>query len=125
MGHEHDHSQHSHGHQHDHHEHDHHHGSHSHFGHHHHLGSDQAPKAIIKAIILTCCFMLIELIGGWIANSLALISDAAHNLTDIGAMLLSLFALWIARRPVTPKMSFGYHRAEILGALLSGLSIWF
>lgn len=68
--------------------------------------------------------MVIEFVGGWFSNSLALISDAAHMLTDIGAMLLSLFALWIARRPVTLSMSFGYHRAEILGALSSGLLIW-
>jgi cobalt-zinc-cadmium efflux system protein len=75
-------------------------------------------------MIITAIFMLVEIIGGWLANSLALISDAAHMLTDIGAMLLSLFALWVAKRPVTLKMSFGYHRAEILGALLSGLMIW-
>jgi cobalt-zinc-cadmium efflux system protein len=68
--------------------------------------------------------MVVELVGGLIANSLALISDAAHMLTDVGAMLLSLFALWVAQRPITLTMSFGYHRAEILGALLSGLFIW-
>jgi cobalt-zinc-cadmium efflux system protein len=68
--------------------------------------------------------MGVEFVGGWFANSLALVSDAAHMLTDIGAMLLSLFAIWVARRPVTMAMSFGYHRAEILGALFSGLLIW-
>ncbi len=75
-------------------------------------------------MFITLVFMVIEFVGGWFSNSLALISDAAHMLTDIGAMLLSLFALWIARRPVTLSMSFGYHRAEILGALSSGLLIW-
>jgi cobalt-zinc-cadmium efflux system protein len=68
--------------------------------------------------------MVIELVGGWLSNSLALVSDAAHMLTDIGAMLLGLFAIWVARRPTTLTMSFGYHRAEILGALVSGLLIW-
>jgi cobalt-zinc-cadmium efflux system protein len=68
--------------------------------------------------------MIVEFVGGWWSNSLALASDAAHMLTDIGAMLLSLFALWVARRPITLSMSFGYHRAEILGALISGLLIW-
>lgn len=58
------------------------------------------------------------------ANSLALLSDAGHMLTDVGAMLLSLFAIWVSRRPKTVTMSFGYHRAEILGALASGLMIW-
>ncbi len=112
---------HSHDHDHD-HDHDH---SHGHFhSHAHHFGKDSAPKAIQNAILITLVFMLVELIGGWVANSLALVSDAAHMLTDIGAMLLSLFALWVARRPTTLTMSFGYHRAEILGALISGLAIW-
>src|SRR4051812_34283265 len=103
-----------------HHAHGHDHGhSHSH-GHSH--GSN-APQAIRRAIYITLLFMAIEFAGGVYANSLALISDSAHMLTDIGAMLLSLFALWVARRPSTPTMSFGYHRAEILGALGSGLVI--
>jgi cobalt-zinc-cadmium efflux system protein len=107
------------------HHHDHH--SHSHEGlhfHAHHATHSLAPSAISKAIVITLIFMFIEMIGGWLANSLALISDGAHMLTDVGAMSLSLFALWIARRPITPTMTFGYHRAEILGALLSGLLIW-
>lgn len=100
---------------------------HAHMHSHNHSESSDfgaAPRVITKAIGVSTLFLIIEFIGGWIANSLALISDAAHNLTDIGAMLLSLFALWFARRPITSQMSFGYHRAEVLGALLSGLSIW-
>lgn len=122
-----DHSKHSscdHDHTHDHgheHEHDHSHGlGHSHAHHY----RNQAPRVIAKAILVTAIFMVIELVGGYISNSLALISDAAHMLTDIGAMFLSLFALWVARRPVTIQKSWGYHRAEILGALISGLLIW-
>jgi cobalt-zinc-cadmium efflux system protein len=76
------------------------------------------------SLLITIVIMLVEFLGGWISNSLALISDAGHMLTDVGAMLLSLFAIWIAKRPRTPKMSFGYHRAEILGALISGIMIW-
>jgi len=98
--------------------------SHSPSGHHSSHFKGKAPRIILQAILITTFFMGVELVGGWISNSLALISDAAHMLTDVGAMLLSLFALWVARRPVTPSMSFGYHRAEILGALLSGLMIW-
>lgn len=104
------------------HEHGHSHG-HSHH-HHRHAHGAEAPKLMIRAIGITVFFMIVELVGGWMANSLALISDAAHMLTDVGAMLLSLFALWVAKRPSTPTMSFGYHRAEILGALTSGLMIW-
>ena len=97
------------------------HGSHRHS--HVHLKST-APQAIRRAILVTVIFMIVEVVGGWVSNSLALLSDAAHMLTDVGAMLLSLFAVWVARKPTTPTMSFGYHRAEILGALVSGLLIW-
>jgi cobalt-zinc-cadmium efflux system protein len=68
--------------------------------------------------------MVAEVIGGWIANSLALISDALHMFTDVGALLLSLIVARIARVPRTAVMSYGYHRAEILGALASALSLW-
>jgi cobalt-zinc-cadmium efflux system protein len=91
---------------------------------HAHSIHNTAPRAISHAILITLIFMVIELLGGWFSNSLALISDGAHMLTDVGAMSLSLFALWIARRPATSTMTFGYHRAEILGALFSGLLIW-
>lgn len=116
--HEHDHP-HNHGHDHDHdHDHDH---SHSH-GVSHFAGA--APKVLVRAIIITALFMVIELVGGWYANSLALLTDGAHMLTDIAAMVFSLFAIWVSRKPVTAMMSYGYHRAEILGALASGLAIW-
>lgn len=102
------------------HDHGHSHGGHSHF--HSHTG--EAPQALSRALIVTFVFMLVEAAGGWYSNSLALLSDAGHMLTDIGALLLSMFAIWVARRPKTASMSFGYHRAEILGALVSGLMIW-
>lgn len=107
---------------HDHDDHDHDHDHHHSHGHAHSHGG--APKALFRALIVTVIFMLIEVIGGFWANSLALLSDAAHMLTDVGAILLSLFVIWMAKRPSTPTMSFGYHRAEILGALASGLTIW-
>jgi cobalt-zinc-cadmium efflux system protein len=111
-----------HSHQHD-HEHDHdpdHDQGRKHF----HSHTQRAPEAITRAMVVTIVFMAVEAGGGWVANSLALLSDAAHMLTDIGAMLLSLFVIWVSRRPSTHRMSFGYHRAEILGALASGLTIW-
>lgn len=118
----HHHHHHGHGHSHD-HDHDHDQGhdhEHSHSGH----GGGDPSRALTRAMLVTILFMVVELVGGWYANSLALISDGVHMLTDVGAMLLSLFALWMARRPRTLVMSFGYHRAEILGALFSGLAIW-
>jgi len=68
--------------------------------------------------------MAVEFAAGWIANSLALLSDAGHMMMDAGALGLSLFAAWVAKRPGSPSMSFGYHRAEILGALANGLLVW-
>jgi cobalt-zinc-cadmium efflux system protein len=65
-----------------------------------------------------------ELVGGWLANSLALFSDAVHMLTDIAALSLGLFTLWISSRPATAEKTYGYLRAEILGALLNGLFLW-
>lgn len=111
----------SHAHNHDGHSHGHSHGN-GLLGHHHAHG--QAPRAVLRAIVVTLVFMVLELFGGYFANSLALISDGAHMLTDVGALLLTLFVLWLARRPTSDTMSFGYHRAEILGALCSGLAIW-
>uniref|UniRef100_UPI00398F8A29 proton-coupled zinc antiporter SLC30A2-like n=1 Tax=Pristiophorus japonicus TaxID=55135 RepID=UPI00398F8A29 len=58
------------------------------------------------------------------ARSLAIMTDAAHLLTDFATMLLSLFSLWVSSRPATKTMNFGWHRSEILGALTSVLSIW-
>ncbi len=90
-----------------------------------HFPSDhQHGRAMHTALWIAFAFMLIEVAGGLIANSLALISDAMHLFTDVGAFLLSLIALKIARRPSTPEMSYGYHRAEILGALASAVSLW-
>lgn len=68
--------------------------------------------------------MLIELAGGWIAKSLALITDAVHMATDIGSLLLALFVAWLAKKPPQGRMTYGYYRAEILGALISGLALW-
>ncbi|MBU6374865.1 MAG: cation diffusion facilitator family transporter [Bdellovibrionales bacterium] len=97
---------------------------HHHHDHDHSHAEEQPVRALRKALLVTGCFLVVEFLGGWISNSLALISDAGHMLIDVGGLLLSLFAAWIARRPPNQTMSFGYHRAEILGALASGLSIW-
>jgi len=64
--------------------------------------------------------MLVELIGGWLSGSLALLADAAHMLADVAALGLALVAAWIAQRPATPERSFGFMRLEILAALING-----
>ena len=72
---------------------------------------------------LTAMYMVAEAVGGWLAGSLALMADAAHMLSDVAALGLSLFAIWIARRPPTPEHSYGYYRAEILAALANGATL--
>ena len=87
-------------------------------------GAHVQGKALYRALWIAAFFMLIEVISGIIANSLALISDAAHLFTDVGALGLGLIVVKIAHLPRTPKMSYGYQRAEILGALGSSLALW-
>ncbi|TRY98104.1 hypothetical protein DNTS_028467 [Danionella cerebrum] len=83
-----------------------------------------AKKKLYIASIVCLVFMIGEVIGGYLAHSLAIMTDAAHLLTDFGSMMVSLFSLWISSRPPTKTMSFGWHRSEILGALISVMSIW-
>ncbi|RXN06202.1 zinc transporter 3 [Labeo rohita] len=83
-----------------------------------------AKKKLYIASIVCLVFMIGEVIGGYLAHSLAIMTDAAHLLTDFGSMMVSLFSLWISSRPPTKIMNFGWHRSEILGALISVMSIW-
>ena len=76
------------------------------------------------ALAISSLYFFAELIGGFLTNSLALLSDAGHMLSDIAALALSLFAFRIARRPATVSSTYGYHRAEILAALFNGLMLW-
>lgn len=82
---------------------------------------------IVSAICLV--FMVIEIIGGYLASSIAIMSDAAHLLSDFLGFMISIVSIYISRRKATDKMSFGYHRAEVIGAMVSvniiwGLTIW-
>ena len=72
---------------------------------------------------ITAVFMVVELLGGLLSNSLALIADAAHMLTDVAALGLSLFVLWFSRRPARPERTYGYLRLEILAALVNGVTL--
>ncbi|XP_040909370.1 zinc transporter 8 isoform X2 [Toxotes jaculatrix] len=68
--------------------------------------------------------MIGEILGGYFAGSLAVMTDAAHLLVDFTSFVISLLSLWLSSRPATHKLSYGWHRAEILGALLSVFTIW-
>jgi cobalt-zinc-cadmium efflux system protein len=70
--------------------------------------------------VLTASFFFAELVGGVISNSLALLADAGHMFTDVGALALSLFVAWFSRQPAAPEKTYGYLRWEILAALLNG-----
>ncbi|XP_067406667.1 probable proton-coupled zinc antiporter SLC30A3 [Emydura macquarii macquarii] len=85
---------------------------------------EQAGRQLGIACAICILFMIGEVVGGYLAHSLAIMTDAAHLLTDVGSMAVSLFSLWVSARPATKTMSFGWHRSETLGALASVLSIW-
>jgi cobalt-zinc-cadmium efflux system protein len=72
------------------------------------------------ALILTTLFLIAEVVGGLISNSLTLLADAGHMFTDVGALAFSLFVVWLARQPATSRNTYGYLRWEILAALLNG-----
>jgi cobalt-zinc-cadmium efflux system protein len=76
------------------------------------------------ALIISSVYFFAELIAGFITNSLALLSDAGHMLSDVGALGLSIFAFRVAKRPATHHSTYGYHRVEILVALFNGLMLW-
>ena len=96
-----------------------------------HQGAVRARNRRVLAIVLglTFAFTVVEVVGGVLTGSLALLADAAHMLSDNLALSLALLAVWLAGRPSTPERSFGYQRAEILAALVNGvvlvaLAIW-
>ena len=82
-----------------------------------------ASRPLQLTLIIVLVIMAAELIGGYLSNSLALLSDAGHMLIDALALALSLFAMSVARRPATTTRTFGYHRVEILAALANGITV--
>ncbi|KAJ8267670.1 hypothetical protein COCON_G00128420 [Conger conger] len=84
----------------------------------------QARKRLYIVSIICLVFMVGEILGGYFAGSLAVMTDAAHLLVDFTSFLISLCSLWLSSRPATHRLNYGWHRAEILGALLSVFTIW-
>lgn len=82
----------------------------------------------IKSLSIVCSicliFMCIEIVGGLISGSLAILSDAAHLLADIAGFIISLIAMMYSKRPATKTHSYGFHRAEVVGAICSVALIW-
>jgi len=112
--------------------------AHSHVGHHHGPGGhaalhdhaahgDSADRGHVRrlrlALAVTLVVLVAEVIGGIASNSLALLADAGHMLTDVAALSLSLFVSWFSMRPETPRRTYGYVRLEILAAFVNGAAL--
>jgi cobalt-zinc-cadmium efflux system protein len=92
--------------------------------HDHELARLRADKrALSLALVLIAGFLVVEVVVGLLADSLAVLADAGHMLSDAASLALALFAAWLASRPPTPQRSFGYRRAEILAALANGVAL--
>ena len=90
---------------------------------HQHDTRSASARALVVALALTAVYTVVEVVGGVFTDSLALLADAVHMLSDNVALALALFALWLARRPSTPERTYGYKRAEVLAALANGVTL--
>ncbi|MFL6003212.1 MAG: cation diffusion facilitator family transporter [Nocardioides sp.] len=89
---------------------------------HSHATGRAADRARLRLVLaITSVVLVVELVGAWVAGSLALLADAGHMVTDLSAIVLALGASYVASRPAGPRSTFGWHRAEILAALLNAL----
>jgi cobalt-zinc-cadmium efflux system protein len=89
----------------------------------------ESRRALALALAITAVFTVVEVVGGVLTGSLAVLADAVHMLSDNAALALALVAAWLAAKPATPKRTYGYERAEVLAALANGvllvaLAIW-
>jgi cobalt-zinc-cadmium efflux system protein len=107
---------HSHGDSHDH--------SHAHGHSHHHHAADGSQKGLLIALLITSGIMLLEFFGGLFTNSLALLSDSGHMLSDAVSLLLSLIAIRFAMKPASPRKTYGFYRFEILAAFFNGITLF-
>ncbi len=82
-------------------------------------------KSLKIIFVITASFLIIEVIVGFMSNSLALLSDAAHMLTDVGGQALALFAIWMSSKPRNNRKTYGYYRTEIFSALINALVLIF
>ena len=92
-------------------------------GHGHDHAAHGGSSGLRAALILTAIFLVAEVVGGLVSNSLTLLADAGHMFTDVGALAFSLFVVWLARQPATSQKTYGYLRWEILAALLNGAAL--
>lgn len=96
---------------------------HSHAHDDHAQGRADHRRRLSVTLALVATYLIAEVVGGLWAGSLALLADAGHMFSDMGALALSLFAIWLAQRPSSVERTFGYHRVEILAALANGVAL--
>lgn len=96
---------------------------HGHHGHSHDF-RDASRRGLIIALALITSYLIVEVVGGLLSGSLALLADAGHMLTNAAAITMALLAMWISDRPASVERTFGYHRTEILAALANTFSLW-
>ena len=90
----------------------------------HSEGSSKAMKTLAWVSVVCILFMATEIVGGVLANSLAIMTDAAHLLSDFSGFVISMFSIWVGTQPASKGMTFGFHRAEVIGAMGSVVFIW-
>ena len=81
-------------------------------------------KPLRTALVITTAVLAVEVAGGVLSRSLALLADAGHMLTDVAALGLGLFAFWLSARPASTRQTFGWRRFEIFAAFLNGVALW-
>jgi len=86
----------------------------------HQASRPASQRALLLAFAITASFLVAEVVAGVLTNSLALLADAGHMLSDVAALGLGIFAIWIAMRPATATRTYGFHRVEVLAALANG-----
>ncbi|SDF75849.1 cation diffusion facilitator family transporter [Sporomusa acidovorans] len=105
-----------------------HHHSHSHVSepgtHSHSVSRERNKRGLSIALVITVIIMALEFLGGLTANSLALLSDSGHMLSDVSSLALSLVAMWFAAKPPSPQKTYGFYRFEILAALVNGIALF-
>jgi cobalt-zinc-cadmium efflux system protein len=99
--------------------------------HHHHHGHhdpfeqrNRNKKGLSVALVITAAIMFMEIAGGILSNSLALLSDAGHMFSDTASLALSLLAIWFTSKPPSPRKTYGFYRLEILAALINGIALF-
>ena len=98
--------------------------NHGHTAHSHTLYRDGNAKGLYLALLATTVIMIVEFLGGLVTNSLALLSDSGHMLSDVSALAFSLVAMWFARKPPSSKKTYSFYRFEILAALFNAITLF-